>query len=258
MKWLIIINCVVFTLLFIIGVLGVSSNQWVGLPSDFYAFLTRPWTILTYMFVQNDILHILFNMLWLYWFGQVFLLTLNERQLLTLYLLGGVFGGLLYMVSNLIFATGVGSILIGSSASVLSIMTATVFRSPNYKLHLFLFGEVKLKWIAVICIVFVFIGTGGNNAGGEIAHVGGVLTGTLFGVMLYRGTDILKPICSIFDFRRDKKKHIRTNLIEKTLNNRRYDIERLNGLLEKVKQSGYESLTKRERDELDSLSRKLS
>lgn len=259
LKRLIIINCVVFVLVFIINLFGVSSNQWIGLPSDFSDFLMRPWTIITYMFVQNDVLHILFNMLWLYCFAQVFLQTLNARQLLTLYILGGLVGGILYLIMSVLFiGEDVKHILVGSSASILSIMAATTLRSPNYKFNLFLFGEVKLKWIAIVLMILIFVGIWGNNQGGEIAHAGGVLTGLFFGIMLRRGTDVLKPIYSFVNLRKDKKRVIRTNSIEKTLNKRRQDIERLNGLLEKIKQSGYGSLTKNERDELESLSKKLS
>ena len=211
------------------------------------------------MFVQNDVLHILFNMLWLYCFAQVFLQTLNARQLLTLYILGGLVGGILYLIMSVLFiGEDVKHILVGSSASILSIMAATTLRSPNYKFNLFLFGEVKLKWIAIVLMILICVGIWGNNQGGEIAHAGGVLTGLFFGIMLRRGTDVLKPIYSFVNLRKDKKRVIRTNSIEKTLNKRRQDIERLNGLLEKIKQSGYGSLTKNERDELESLSKKLS
>lgn len=263
---LIVVNCLLFV---IIGLINISGKlffgvtdvfgEWVMLSSSVGEFIVHPWTLVTYMFVQYDFLHLLFNMLWLYWFGQVFLLTLSDKHLLTLYLLGGIVGGVLFViVSNLFSLFGGYSLLLGSSASVLAIMTAATMRSPNYEFHLFLFGSVKLKWIALVSIVLMFVGFGGSNSGGEIAHLGGVLTGFIFGYMLRQGHDILKPIYGMFERKTNKANRISTNSMEKTLNKRRRDVARLDELLDKIKQSGYESLTKKEKSELAELSKRLS
>ena len=184
------------------------------------------------------------------------MLTLNEYQLLSLYILGGIIGGILYLTINISTSNSM-PILEGSSASVLAIMIATTLRSPDYKLNLFLFGEVKLKWFALISIFLILIGFSQQNIGGAIAHFGGLLTGAIFGLMLRNGRDILKPIYTLFIKNEKKELHIRTNSLKKSLNKRRLDIKRLNELLEKIKQSGYESLTQKEKKELEILSQKL-
>lgn len=268
---LIAINVVLFILLGLINVAGRMlgfTTEWThtlfSLSSDLNLVATHPWTILSYMFTQYDLLHLLFNMLWLYWFGEILLLTLGKHHLLTLYLAGGLFGGIAYEAAyNLIptFASHSAE-LCGSSASVLAIMTAAAFRSPDYRLNLLLIGSIKLKWVAIASIIIAFIGIGGINLGGEIAHLGGVAFGALFGILLRRGYDITKRFSSFFSKTSSSVNKKRTvpkgsKKAVEAMEKHRSDLQRLDCLLDKIKKSGYNSLTAKEQKELEELSSRL-
>lgn len=257
------------------GYINVILAQTVELPSQPAVFLTRPWTLITYMFAQYDLWHIVFNMLWLYWFGTMFRMMATSRQLLVLYLYGGLAGAALFLLGYNtlpLFHNAYGS-LIGSSAAVIAIVTAVAILMPDFKMHLLLIGGVSVKWIAVATIALVLIGVTGSNAGGEIAHVGGVLTGALFAVRLRRGHDITAPACSAWDkaaagissltARRSKNSQGNYNATYRgtdasatgglTPEERR----ELDAILDKIKKSGYTALTPAERDRLFNVSRKI-
>ncbi len=143
---------------------------WLALPASFDQFITRPWTLITYMFLHYEFLHILFNVLWLYWFGKIFLEYHNQRRLLSLYLLGGIVGGLTFMAAYNFFPIFKDAVkftqLLGASASVIAIMTAIAIYVPNHEIHLLFIGRVKIKWIVIISIILYVIGLSGSNAGG--------------------------------------------------------------------------------------------
>lgn len=151
---LIIINVAVFVLLHVLvlgallfNVNGESLLRWVEVPSDLWLLLKRPWTLVTYMFAHYGLLHILFNMLWLYWLGRIFMEYFSPKQLTGLYLLGGWGGAALYLLAyNLLpyFSTSTG-FMIGASASVMAIVVATAVYAPDYKIGLLFLGEVSLK-----------------------------------------------------------------------------------------------------------------
>lgn len=254
------------------GYINVILSRLVELPSSPAAFLTRPWTMVTYMFAQYDLWHIVFNMLWLYWFGTMFRMVATSRQLLVLYLYGGVAGGVLFLLGYNtlpLFHNAYGS-LIGSSAAVIAVVTAVAILMPNFKMHLLLIGGVSVKWIAIATIVLVLIGVTGSNAGGEIAHVGGVLTGALFAVRLRRGHDITAPACSAWDKAtsafsglnvRKAQGHSRGNApygsADTTGGLTAEERRELDAILDKIKKSGYTALTPAERDRLFNVSRKI-
>ena len=206
---IIYVNVGVFVVLRLIGVVGFLFGfdasaiiSYVELPSSPWWFLHQPWTIVTYMFAHYDVLHILFNMLWLWWFGQLFLQFFSPRHLTGLYFVGGFGGGLLYMLAyNLLpaFAWHDG-LLLGASASIIAIVVATAVQAPNYRVMLLFFGSISIKWIAIVTIFLDFIGVTADNAGGHISHIGGALVGLLFVVMLRRGVDITKWFNAIIDF----------------------------------------------------------
>lgn len=217
----------------------VPLAEWLTLPSLFPLFLTRPWTLATYMAVHFDVLHMLFNVLWLYWFGRIMLITLSDRHLLSAFAGGGLTGGIVFLLSA---AFGYGSgWLCGCSAAVIAVMCTTAIRLPDHPLHLFLIGEVKLKWIAIACCALTFIGGGGNQA----AHIGGLLWGVAYGLMLQRGIDLPN---------RPKRKADR---VVKVLRDRQTDLQRLDRLLDKIRLSGYGSLSVRERKELNEISSRI-
>lgn len=249
---------IVVTLLALLGKLmhfDVPVAEWLTLPSYFPLFATRPWTLLTYMAVHFDVLHMLFNVLWLYWFGRILINTLFDRHLLLAFIGGGLAGGILYLISA---ALGYGSgWLCGCSAAVIAVMCVAAIRLPDHQISLFLIGNVKLKWVAVICCLLTFLGGGGNQA----AHIGGLLWGVAFGLMLRSGTDpstwfsrhktILSPK-SDSNSRRNPEKMV------KVLRDRQQDLQRLDQLLDKIKLSGYGSLSRKERKELNDLSQHIN
>lgn len=228
----------------------VPVAEWLTLPSLFTLFLTRPWTLITYMAVHFDVLHMLFNVLWLYWFGRIMLITLSDRHLAVAFIGGGLSGGILFLASA---ALGYGSgWLCGCSAAVIAVMCATALRLPDHPVSLFLIGEVKLKWVAVACCLLTFIGGGGNQA----AHIGGLLWGVAFGLMLRRGVDPVK----LLSFRRDgvpAKPKRNADRMVRVLRDRQDDIRRLDELLDKIRLSGYGSLSNRERKELNEISSRI-
>lgn len=211
----------------------------------------RPWTLFTYMFTHYSFFHLLFNMLWLYWFADFFLTLGKGHQLIILYIYGGVLGGILYLiVCNLPFAILNDGLLSGASASTLSIVVATAWLTPNMKIQLFLFGEIAIKWLAIAAVFISILALSGNNFGGNVAHLGGVLAGAAFAIAFKSGLDITR-----FHWR---KTPLRFKFIKREyLTNDNDDAAALNALLDKVRRSGYNSLNSAERKKLLELSNKL-
>ena len=258
LAWLTLGEVGVWIIVMVLTLLGKMSHfyvpiaEWLTLPSYFPLFLTRPWTLLTYMAVHFDVLHMLFNVLWLYWFGRILLNTLSDRHLLLAFVGGGLVGGMLFLASA---ALGYGSgWLCGCSAAVISVMCVAAIRLPDHRLNLFLIGEVKLKWVAVVCCLLTFVGGGGNQA----AHIGGLIWGVAVGLMLREGIDPSKWIPSIAIKKPKSPASRRPDVMVRVLKQRQTDMDRLDSLLDKIKLSGYESLSKKERKELNELSQKLS
>lgn len=246
--------------------------RWVELPSDPSRLLVMPWTLLTYMFAQYDIFHILFNMLWLYWFGTIFMLTGTSRRLVALYIYGGIGGALTFLAAyNLLPAFSGEGWLIGSSASVLAIVTGTAILHPDYKMGLLFLGEISLKWVAIVTIGIDLLSIGGTNAGGHIAHIGGAIVGAIYGLSLNRGVDITKPFNSMLDnitniLRRlsEPKTNYRQtkNSSYSTKNNysntsAATNEASLDEILDKIKKSGYTSLTNEEKRRLFEVSKNI-
>lgn len=230
----------------------VPVAEWLTLPSDFSLFLSRPWTLVTYMAIHFDVLHMLFNVLWLYWFGRILLNTLFDRHLLLAFIGGGIAGGIFFLAS---VPLGYGSgWLCGCSAAVIAVMCLAAIRLPDHRLNLFLIGEVKLKWVGVVCCLLTFLGGGGNQA----AHIGGLIWGVALGLLLRNGIDLAKYILSISSVRPESRGNRRADNMVRVLKQRQSDMDRLDSLLDKIKISGYESLSKKERKDLNELSKKLS
>lgn len=240
--------------------------EWFELPASLTRFVIQPWSLLTYMFMHEGILHILFNMLWLYWFGALFLSFYSAKHLRGVYILGGICGGLLYMAAYNIFPyfrlMVEYSFMLGASASVLAIVVATAYREPNYPIRLFLFGTVRLKYLALIVIVLDLLFITSNNAGGHIAHLGGALAGLWFASSLSKGTDITAwinkiadAVISLFSFKPRKPKmkiHYGTDR-QKDYNynaRKKAQSDEIDRILDKLKKSGYDSLTAEEKKSL--------
>lgn len=173
----------------------------LGVPYDLMRLLTRPWTLLTYMFVHTDFFHIIFNLLWLWWFGKIFLQFANNRNVLPLYILGGLSGAGFYIIMFFLFPNlASGPYMIGASAGVTAIVVATATMRPNYEILLVFLGAVKIKYIALAHILFdLFSVANQSNTGGHLAHLGGAALGFLFAKQLMNGNDIGAPLNRLFD-----------------------------------------------------------
>lgn len=269
---LIYINVAIYALLQVVQILlrlfkigELEIYQWLALPANVSKLLYFPWTILTYMFLHKDIFHILFNMLALYWFGRLFLLYHTGKQLTGLYLTGGVAGGLLYIIAYNIFPlfrdlTGF-SILMGASGSIMAIIVATALQAPNLEMRFLLLGNIKLKYIAIVAVLISFFSITSTNAGGEIAHLGGALYGYIFIVSLRRGNDYTRWISTILDavstlFRRPKMKVKKGGRQQGKMTDEEYNMQKarnmaeIDRILDKIKASGYGSLSEDEKNTL--------
>ena len=195
------INAGVFVVTTLIGVLWMLFKQdgtyWLRyfeLPAYLPEALTQPWSLFTYMFLHAGALHLLFNMLWLYWFGQLFLYFFSARHFRGLYFIGGLLGGLFYLVSSLIFPyfadSAQHSYLLGASASVLAIVLATAVREPDYPVRFMFIGTLRLKYVALLVVVMDLLFLTSANGGGHVAHLGGAVAGFSFATGLKKGTDI--------------------------------------------------------------------
>lgn len=266
---LIYINVGVFLVIRLVGVVclllnlpGVAILDFLELPSSVPHFLREPWTLLTYMFTHYDFLHILFNMLWLYWFGEIFLRFFNERQFGGLYILGGFAGALFFILTynTLPYFRPVvtSSTLIGASASVMAIVFAISFYRKDLEINLLFLGRVKLIYLALGTLVIDFLAITSSNAGGHIAHIGGALLGILYALQMRQGNDFTKPINKVLDWvvnlRKPKPKMRVTYKRGETdmeYNERKNkDREDIDQILDKLKRSGYESLSSEEKKKL--------
>jgi len=254
------LNVIIFLITAIIAVflfLGKTDfmmSEWVrtyfGVPARIEALPTRFYSILTYMFFHDGFLHLLFNMLGLFWFGNIFMNFLKSRQFHFVYIAGGLLGALIYIAGlNFIpvFNGGlVGQTVIGSSAAVMAIIVATATLVPNYSIVLMLFGEVKIKWVAIVYFLISFLGLSSVNAGGNLAHIGGALLGFIFIRSLQKGSDWSK----IFE-RKPKLKVVRN---EKTTPKKPAfnDVsqQEIDDILDKISSSGYDKLTATEKEKL--------
>lgn len=172
------------------------------LSANLGVLLRHPWTILTYAFTHQGFFHILFNMLNLYWFGQLLQEYLGNRRLVSIYILGALAGAAVFLLAyNLIPvlqpAAAGGQMVLGASGAVTAIIVAAATLLPDYTFSLILIGPVKIKWIAAALVIISLAGINGGNAGGEIVHLGGALLGFVFIKQLQAGRDLGRPVQAV-------------------------------------------------------------
>ena len=248
--------------------------SWLAISSDPVFTLTHIWVTVSYMFVHEGFLHILFNMLYLYWFGNILGDMIGDKKIVPLYLMGGLMGGLVYIIAAQ-FMPMIGGQMIGASAAGLAIVLASAMVAPDYNMRLLFIGDVKLKWIAAVLIlldIFALSFTA-NNTGGHISHLGGVFMGYLFITSLNSGRDLSVPINNFFakvrNFFEPKKLKVvykNTDRSNRPLNrnqrahavsdNRVSHQDQLDAILDKIKLKGYDSLTSSEKKFLTDASKK--
>jgi len=264
---LFILTYLLQTILFLMGIQANPLLDWLSFPQELSAFLYKPWSIFTYAFMHAGFLHILFNMIILHFGGRIFLTYYSGKRLLNYYIMGAIFGALIYMLSyNLFpaFSSLGGSYLIGASAAVMAVFIGVTTKVPNSQVRLFLLGNVKLWWIAAFFLITDVIQIPLGNAGGHLSHLGGAFIGYLYTKQLDKGNDIGKwienVITAINGFFDAKPKSKRTSKARmktvyknkrtttKTKASKTEKQKKIDEILDKISKSGYESLSKQEKD----------
>ncbi len=275
---IIAVNIIVFILANIIGSFlylfetnGISFIiETFSVPSDIIELLFKPWTIFTYMFLHIDFMHILFNMLWLYIFGIIFLQYLKPVQLTAVYILGGLSGAFFFIISYNVFPVFTDEVFyakaLGASAAVYAVVTAIAVLVPNHKINLILIGQVKIKYIAIVVIFLDIVNLKNGNAGGHIAHIGGALFGWFYAFQYKKGKDysgiltsIINKINSFFKPKaKFKVKHKDvTKMNDADFNrNKHLKQEEIDKILDKISKHGYEKLTAEEKAKLFNFGKK--
>lgn len=233
--------------------------SWLALYSNIDAFVYSPWTLFSYMFLHAGFLHLLFNMMVLHFSGRLFETYFTQKQLFGLYILGGIFSGIVFLVSFLL--VGKSSVLVGASGSIMAVLIATATYAPYLQIRLMLIGIVKLWHVAFVIVVLDLVQLPLENSGGHLAHLAGALFGFLFIKILNLGVDLSKPISNIQEFfenaSKPKKKttfkKVHKNTVkpnysstvntEKSMNQKKID-----DILDKISKSGYDSLSKEEKE----------
>lgn len=261
---LIAINVLVFIVMGLISALiGPNIEDWFALPKDFFDFLAQPWSLVTYSFLHGDIFHILWNMYILYVAGRILLNLFDGKRFLNVYFLGVMLGGLLFLMSYNIFPTlvGVNTSLIGASAGVMAVLIFVCTYIPNQEIRV-IFFNVKLWQIGVFVVLMDLVQIPiGGNIGGRIAHLGGALLGYVYARQLYKGIDIGEGFSKLLDGmanlfkKKEKKAPMKTVYRKRTTSSKQtatYDKQahqkKIDTILDKISKSGYESLSKAEKD----------
>lgn len=262
---LIYVNLTVFVLVKLVDICLALFNidalnplvQWFVVYSGFGNLMTHPWGPITYMFLHQDFWHILFNLLWLFWFGRIFLEYFTERQMLNVYIAGGLVGALFFILAFNVFPafSATSASALGASASIYAIVLATAVYVPNYTVYLMFLGQVKIKWIAVFSLVSDLAFLASDNAGGHIAHIGGALLGVYFVICLRKNKDITAWVGRIIDFivnifkpRPKMKVKYKRAESDYDYNKRKHDEQKqIDAILEKIAKMGYSGLTDEEK-----------
>jgi membrane associated rhomboid family serine protease len=276
---IILINTAVFLVLLLLKIiltLSQSSNVYYAvldtlkLPASTNEFIHKPWTIFTYFFTHEDIFHILFNMLFLYWFGKLVDEYLGAKRVIALYMLGGIAGGVIYMVLYNVLPYFQSQIqdsrMLGASAAAFSVAVGASTLLPNYTFNLIFLGPIRIKFIALFYIILSLAQSLGENAGGNLSHLAGAVIGYVFIKLLQNGTDLGKPIYAIVNswsrlFRKRPSMQVTYRERQVYRNTSVYsssssgtievpDQIEIDTILDKISRSGYESLTREEKQKL--------
>lgn len=238
----------------------IKSN--LALPLSFNGLIYKPWTLITYMFTHFSLMHIFWNLITIYWFGELFINYTNSKKLIPLYLLGGIVGGLITIILITIvppFQAYLGAPMIGASAGATAIIVATATLIPNVNMNMMFIGPVKLLYVALFVIFIDVLSVASyNNVGGNLSHLGGALMGYLFIVQYKKGIDLSKGITKFFDwttglFKSTPKSKMKVAYKRKVSDeeynyNKKMEQETIDKILDKISKSGYESLSKTEKE----------
>jgi len=235
-QWLILINAIVF----VVARMSMSIGmEWVAsglmLPATLQGVLAQPWSVVTYMFTQYDLWHLLANMVMLYWFGELTLSTAGSRGVMWLYAIGGLAGAACYLATGIVPEVSIGPGLIGASSAVIGVIVGGALTMPNRRMSMWLIGDVRLRWVALIILMIFAVGGVATSTGTFMAHIGGALGGVGWYVVgkVHYGM---------------RRADLRTS----------QSAYKFDAILDKIKRSGYASLTDMERRTLFELSSHLN
>lgn len=253
------IGCFLLSLVFFysfsIGKFDIPN--WIALSSDLGTFIKTPWTLITFIFFHYGFFHLIFNLLVLHFSGRLFSTYFTDKQLLGVYVLGGIFSGITFVLSYIII--GKAGLLVGASGAIMAILLSATTYAPFMLLRIPLIGIVKLWHVTFVILLIDLLQLPLNNTGGHIAHLGGALFGFLYIKLLQSGTDLSKGISMILDFfvnlfkpkKKTPFKKVHRNTTKKAVNSfSEKDItqKQIDDILDKISKSGYDSLTKEEKE----------
>lgn len=276
---LIVVNVAVFVLFFLFKTIAFLFQlpsdfllEWFVFPKEPGEFLFKPWSIITYAFLHSGIWHILSNMLILYYAGIYFLNYFSPKKLLNFYFLGAIFGALVYMASYNLFPAfqGLGrSYLLGASAAVMAVLVGIATHIPHMRIRLIIIGSIKFWWIAAFFVVLDVVQIPISNPGGHLAHLGGAAFGYFYAKQLGKGNNIASGFERMMDWfgslfsgsKPGRKSNLKTVHRRKNTTgaassftsrqrNKKEEQEKIDAILDKISKSGYDSLTKQEKDYL--------
>ena len=255
---LIVINIIFFiiplllnTFLWLFELKDISIIDYFVVEADLMSLIFKPWSLITYGFLHGSFSHLFWNMIMLFYFGNILVNYFGDKRLLNVFFNGILFGGIIYIISYNLFPvfTGVSSKMIGSSAGVMAILFYITSYNPNHTIRFF-FVNIKLLYIAIFLLLMDIIQIPVENSGGHIAHLGGALIGFLM-FRSFKGIDFV-DIYTNFSTKKNNKK-IKRN---KTFSGSNFDQKKIDSILDKISESGYESLTKEEKNYLFKASNK--
>jgi len=228
--------------------------DYLMLPARLQEFPARFYTPLTYMFAHADLGHAFFNMIYLYFMGQIFASIVGEKRLWFVYIMGGIAGAAFFLLLFNVFFVGASAYLLGASAAVTAVAIACAVYAPNMPVSLFFFGTFKLKWVVLVWFLISTVLDFSVNTGGKVAHLGGAIFGLFYALQLKKGNDWMNLLK--FNFSRQRKPgkmHLVKNTGQAKISN---EEKTLNDLLDKINKSGYDSLSKQEKQTLQQIASK--
>jgi membrane associated rhomboid family serine protease len=249
----------IFAYLFQVPEISQTVISYLAVPASLEGLIRKPWTVFTYMFLHEGFIHLLFNMLWLYWFSRIFTQYFDDMKLLALYIMGGLAGAFLYIISFNLFPAFTDeiniSIALGASASVMAIVIASATYVPDYSIGLFLIGRIKLKYLAIGILLLTSVFDFSVNTGGKIAHLGGAALGYIYAGRLKQGSDIgmwfnrtMSTVAGWFRPKSKMKVSHKKKMTDYDYNEAKAEHQKdINRILEKISKGGYESLTSEEK-----------
>ena len=255
---LIVINIIFFiiplllnTFLWLFELKDMSILDYFVVEADIMSLIFKPWSLITYGLLHGSFSHLFWNMIMLFYFGNILVNYFGDKRLLNVFFNGILFGGIIYIISYNLFPvfTGVSSKMIGSSAGVMAILFYITSYNPNHTIRFF-FVNIKLLYIAVFLLLMDIIQIPVENSGGHIAHLGGALIGFLM-FRSFKGIDFVDIYTNLSTRKNNKK--IKRN---KTFSGSNFDQKKIDSILDKISESGYESLTKEEKNYLFKASNK--